>query len=266
MVVNLLIWSKDRACQLDLLLRSMEKHARGLFRPTVIYTYSSGFYKAGYSKLQKEDYDITWIYENNLQHQTRDYINSAEGHICFSTDDQVFHSKVCKCLLDHLPKADNEVFSLRLGLNTLVQDCHAGTYQKPLYNFVQENDKIISWNSNEYHPFDNYGYPLALDTHIFTAHKVQELISYFDFKSTNELESKMQQYTQTINRISSFKNSVSVNIPMNNMSSVTRSGEKHPFDLQFLNAQYLEGKQIDLEDIEQVKWLGCHSEHNLRLK
>lgn len=264
-MIKLLVWSKDRACQLELLLNSLNRHAAGLFDINIIYTFSSGFYKAGYKKLQDSDYAATWIYETNLQKQTRDFINSAEDHVSFSTDDQVFFKHVNQeSLLKHLPQNDNEIFSFRLGFNTLVQDCHAGTYQRPLYNYVIEDD-IVSWNTNEYHPFDNYGYPLALDTHVFRATKMQELISYFEFKNTNQLESKMQNYTSTINRMSSFTNSVSVNIPCNNMSTITRSGEKFAFDVQFLNEQFLNGKRLDLDSIESNAWVGCHQEFDLQL-
>lgn len=265
-MIQLVVWSKDRACQLELLLRSIKKHASGLFDINVIYTHSSGFYKAGYTKLQSMDYDVKWILEFSLAQETRKLINDAKDHISFSTDDQVFFKTVDQdALLKHLPQANNEIFSFRLGHNTLVQDCHAGTFQRPLYNYVEE-DGIVSWNTNEYHPFDNYGYPLALDTHIFRAEKMQELISCFEFKNTNQLESKMQDYTRTINRMSSFTHSVSVNIPCNNMSTITRSGEKYAFDVNFLNEQFLDNKRLMLDDIEKNRWVGCHQEFDLQLE
>jgi 6-pyruvoyl-tetrahydropterin synthase len=145
-----------------------------------------------------------------------------------------------------------------------MQDCHTGRYQRPLYNPLVDGD-IVSWNSNEYHPFDNYGYPLALDTHVFQAAKMQELISCFDFKNTNQLESNMQQYTVTINRMYSFTHSVAVNIPMNNMSTITRAGEKYSYSLEELNNAFLEGRIIDLGHLAQETFIGCHQEAELRL-
>lgn len=262
-MINLLIWSKDRACQLELLLRSIEKHAKGIFSTSVLYTSSNSLFDKGYNQLQAKNYPVRWIREFDFEEQTRKYIGgvSSKDPICFSTDDMVFYTQ---CINPHIPQFDNEVFSFRLGFNTVMQDCHSGRYQRPLFNYVQ-NECLVSWNPNEYHPFDNYGYPLALDTHVFQAAKMQELISYFSFKNTNQLESNMQAYTIGINRMYSYETSAAVNIPTNTLSQVTRAGEVHPYSLEYLNNEFLGGKLINLENIERTSIIGAHQELPLEL-
>src|SRR5690606_38351156 len=83
------------------------------------------------------------------------------------------------------------------------------------------------------------------------------------FKTSNELESKMQNHVYDIDVIRSYKQSVAFNIPCNNMSTVTKHGEKFPYSLKYLNDNYLNGERLDLMAISKNNILGCHQEVEL---
>ncbi len=54
--MRVFIPSKDRVCQLDLLLRSMQENLPNInFNITILYTYSNEDYKNGYFKLMESD-------------------------------------------------------------------------------------------------------------------------------------------------------------------------------------------------------------------
>ena len=62
-MINALVLSKDRACQLRLLLESIKKYASGFFNEIrVIYTGSNSLYEEGYKKLQSENilHNLSW--------------------------------------------------------------------------------------------------------------------------------------------------------------------------------------------------------------
>lgn len=275
-MINLIIWSKDRACQLHLLLESLTYHAPCLFNINIIYKASNEAYKAGYDKVKKKfkyhiflDRKVNWIEETDgICNPTRQLINDQlENHTCFSTDDMVFYKKVEGLVEFALPKYYTEVFSFRLGENTIVQDCHTGELQPPLNNCYRSQN-FVFWNCNKYHPFSNYGYPLALDTHVFKKEFAKYLVNAVEWKTSNELESKWQSPEIRSNAIymSSFFQSVAVNIPMNNHSKITRFGEQFYYSTEKLNELYLNGECIDLYSIHNTNIIGCHQEIELNFR
>jgi len=58
--VDVLIWAKDRACQLDLLLRSIKDHFLGYNKIYIRYDYTSPEFKKGFQKVIDKDYGLLW--------------------------------------------------------------------------------------------------------------------------------------------------------------------------------------------------------------
>ena len=71
MNVNIIIFSKDRACQLDLLLRSMWSHIDSfdLYHIKVLYTYSNSLFYEGYRELiEREEFpSVFFKHETNFK-------------------------------------------------------------------------------------------------------------------------------------------------------------------------------------------------------
>jgi hypothetical protein len=53
--IKLIIWSRDRACQLETLLTSIEEFAPDIFDIETIWSYSANSYLLGYNKLLKKN-------------------------------------------------------------------------------------------------------------------------------------------------------------------------------------------------------------------
>jgi hypothetical protein len=51
--INSIIFSKDRASQLHLLINSLYKNAPGIFNLNVLYTFSNEDFEKGYEKLKE---------------------------------------------------------------------------------------------------------------------------------------------------------------------------------------------------------------------
>lgn len=262
-MINLIVWSKDRACQLDCLLRSLPINFFN--KVYVIYKTSDDNFQKGYEKLSARFQHVIFIKEVSLHDQTMEVIGeclSSTSKIALSTDDTVFFKNP--------PMTPEEVvksmgpqtvtFSFRYGFNTIVQDCHIDSYQ-PSLNIYQDCGDYISWNSEYYHPLTNYGYPFGLDMHVYDAQMLYNLANQIDFKNTNQLESGLFHLRVHAPKIiNSFKHSVAVNIPCNNMSGITRSGEKYPFTIEELNKAYLDDYIINLDDIKGARIIGSHQE------
>lgn len=264
-MITAIIWSKNRACQLHLLIESIRENIPHVFDIKVVYKATSPEFQSGYNKVVNSFVNDSLFHESekfNMERLTRQILEEANDKVAFFTDDTVIFKKSPLIGQDFMDKVkiDNAVFSLRLGLNTIVQNCHTGELQYPLNQFHNEGD-TISWDFSRYHPHMNYGYPFGLDGHIFDTSIVKYIIKHFRFKNTNELESNLFHWKHRIPQtMRSFKHSIAVNIPINGMSGVTRHGEKHPCSIEELNALYLDDYIIDLNEIMKHEIYGCHQE------
>lgn len=270
-MIDLIIWSKDRAAQLHLLLDSIQEHMPNTFSIDVVYTYSNEMYKGGYDSIITEKAlrdpvtrcNVVFHNEQDFRKDTMFTIAnklSDNDLVAFSTDDTVLirPAEFKKEFMDNV-----SVFSLRLGFNTIEQDIHNRTQQPPL-NTYDDEGQTISWNFADYHPHHNYGYPFGLDMHVYHRDELYNLMKYIPFKNTNELESALFHRKTCIKpKMRSFKESVAVNIPVNSISGVTRAGEINSSPAEFLNSEYLKGRRLSLDALSKEKIVGCHQEINL---
>jgi hypothetical protein len=261
-LINLIIWSKNRACQLDALLRSINEYAPNTFYPVVVAKAIGSDHQKAYDQLFSER-SVPFTNEEDFYKDTLQEITSDFEFTAFSTDDMIFYRELPS--KPWLPELPNQIFSFRLGRNTTIQNCHTGEKQLPLFNPLVK-DSCLEWCPKDYIPLSNYAYPLALDLHVFRTEYLQQLLKNIGpFRNSNELESKMQAYTYDIDVMRSYTESVAFNIPCNNLSSVTRAGEQFPYSNEFLNEQYLSGKRIDIDKVSTVPIVGAHQEICLEL-
>lgn len=269
-MVRLIVWSKDRACQLQLLLESIKEYADGLFKTHIIWTASDIQYRRGYHRLMqwcaKHMPSAYFIAEKDFREDTLKVMrDNPIGHVAFSTDDTVLFKPFPingAPLLDFLPLNGGEVFSLRLGFNTLMQNCHTGQYQPPLSHFYK-NDVVVNWDSRFYHPNDNYGYPFGLDMHIYKTKEMLERMEKLAWNTSNQLESSLYNLRDQTPFMTAFHHSVAVNIPMNNLSTVTVAGQDYAYSNEELNELYLKEQVINLKAISREKFIGAHQEVKL---
>jgi len=264
-MINLLIWSKDRACQLDLLLRSLPHN---LFNVYTLYKSSSSEYQLGYDKLIKLYPEYFFTKESDFELQTRFIIKCSGKYICLSTDDTVFYDcpKISASGIEAAMSDDVITFSFRYGKNTVLQNHNTGEMQ-PSLNIYEDCHDYIRWRFDQYYPLHNYGYPFGLDMHVYKADILTELINQFSFSNTNQLESNLFKYTNVVPKvICSEHMSTAVNIPANNMSGITIAGAMYPFSNETLNNVWLSGNQIDINSILGQKVVGCHQEFDFRFE
>ena len=69
-MLNIVCYSKNRACQLELLLRSMNKFWKHNHQINVLYTYTDDEYEKGYDILIDEYKNINFVLEKNFKKDT----------------------------------------------------------------------------------------------------------------------------------------------------------------------------------------------------
>lgn len=254
---HLIIWSKDRAAQLDMLLNSVASQRIKIFdRISVIFKASSPEFLRGYLLLDYPGLNVRFYNEQycDFERLTKTVVNNPKyDSIYFCTDDTVLYAETP----NYLPSVKyGECISLRLGLNTIMQNCHTGEIQLPLNQYVEDGN-WIRWNPHSYYAVSNYGYCFGLDMCGYNATHIRNIFKQISFKTTNQLESALFKFRDSITTINAFSKSVAVNIPYNNISGVTACMQGTPSLLQ-LNTEFLNGKRLKWDTNSRV--IGCHQE------
>ena len=68
-MINIVIFSKDRACQLELFLRSMKNFffEWSLCKVSILYTYSNDSFKKGYEKTRFYHPEFNYVLEDGIR-------------------------------------------------------------------------------------------------------------------------------------------------------------------------------------------------------
>ena len=119
--INIIIFSKDRACQLEALLRSMQEYFHYPYIAYILYDASSAEYERGYERLIPSYPEIIWIRQSNFKADflslLHDTVNKAYPYLMFLVDDILFVREFTGTdLLDRFA-ADQDILavSLRMG-------------------------------------------------------------------------------------------------------------------------------------------------------
>ena len=134
--LSIVIFSKDRAAQLDLCLKSIYKNLETLseqWRIYIVYTASSKEFESGYTKLSGEWNKKPSVYFLSEKKyggfkKTLEYcMKHWEDHVLFFTDDDIAYRKL-EYKYEEIVREELFCTSLRLGSNTFVQDQYINSH------------------------------------------------------------------------------------------------------------------------------------------
>jgi len=262
--INSIIFSKDRASQLHLLINSLYKNAPGIFNLNVLYTFSNEDFEKGYEKLKeicKENFwNVNFIKESNFKEDLMNLLKSDYKYTTFFTDDDVLFDKVdLQTIEEALNKEDVFCFSLRLGKNTTY--CYSENQNNQIVISGEENNFIYwDWQKSWY----DFGYPLSVDGHIFKTKEISKLTKPLSFVNPNTYEAALQIYENfPKNMMAGYKDgSKLVGIPVNVVQNVfpNRKGEKFGISAKDLNDKFLNSTFINIDLMEFKSVIGAHQE------
>jgi hypothetical protein len=267
--MNIVIFSKDRAAQLDLFLRSMKQMFPGWHRSKnvhVLYTYSNEAFGSGYVKTITLHPDIHYAYENKGMFK-KDLLKLIEINRLFTVffvDDNVFKntfSMQCEEVREFLIREDIACISLRLCPR--INYCY--TMDVPMTPPMFSDGGRYIWKWKEASPGD-WSYPMSMDGHIFKTEEILPLLGLLDYSNPNTLEGTLASSPFNIPRMICFSDSKIFNIPANKVQDVNgnRHGNLSAWDI---NEQYLKDKRLSLAKIlsnpEAVENMSCHQDIKL---
>ena len=260
-MIDMIVWSKNRAMQLDLLLRTTREKAIIIKQIYIIYTHSSWRFEHGYEKLMKNtfgDKQITWVKEISFR---EDFIKGLEQlkteYVLPSNDDNVFINKFDLCY----PLNDDEVaYSLRL--NPRVNFCQAANLQIPPPFFIPPNDGNGSyrWDWTKCNPLGDWGYPHPADSNVYKRQYFINLLKRVRFKGLGEFENAINtNRPKDKPYMCCFEKSKLINI-CNNRVSNTSPCPHGNVTAEELNDRYLYGQRINPRPFYKMEKNQCHIE------
>jgi hypothetical protein len=243
--LHVLIFSKNRACQLDSLLRSIRDHFRvPCATITVLYRATTAAFEAGYEALIKRRTleDIAWRAEICFSDDVRDIVGSLDDGslIMFFVDDTVLFRP---CNLDAVLEAfsDRHLFvSLRTSKAYRADDppdfITDGPFLEWKWNYSRR--KWVTWN-----------YPFSVDGNIFHVNHLKKVIDKISFQAPNSFEGRMHTYRHAwwikrIKRALAPMDAVVFNNPLNRVQAEGETWHENVTP-ESLNDAYCNGYHLD---------------------
>ncbi len=259
--LEVVIFSKDRACQLDALLRSMHQFVRVDHHKTVLYTSSTDEFDRSYDLVTDSFSGVAFVKEMNFKNDLLDILGSAKDeqrHILLLVDDSLFTRLYTGG--DNLAVFDQDedilTISLRLGEN--ITYCQVRQIETIPHDFSRSN----TWKWRDAH-VGYWNYPMSVDGHIFRATDIVSLIERLEFTNPNTLEAGLCSNPIERPLMLAERRPYTVNLSLNRVQEdiANPHGE---ITAEELNEAYLRGERIDFGPILSAKFHSCHVTPNVR--
>jgi len=263
-MINITIFSKDRACQLELLIRSMKLYFKEFYENeiNILYTYSNDKFKEGYEKLFliHNDKNINYIKETlKFKEHVLLLLNQENPYTIFFVDDIVFknpfslESKQFK-----LFTMNDEILTLSLRLHPYLTYCYPARIRMNPPNF--DSNLIFKWQGQS----GDYNYPMSMDGHFYRTKEFSALTKVLNFNNPNSYEGILAGYPLNRPKMICFEESVIVNNPINKVQNYNNNIHGI-ISAEYINNEFLENKIIELENFKGIKNFSCHQEIDIKL-
>ncbi|MDP9225568.1 MAG: hypothetical protein M3P18_17340 [Actinomycetota bacterium] len=252
--VTCIVFSKDRAMQLEACLRTIEQNAPYRGPIIVIYLATAPDFSQAYESFAMTDRIRMVSQSDDFRRDICDAVHAAERYTVFHTDDDFFFRPSA---VRPVPTDDFACFSLRLGENT--------TYSYPLDRKQRvppaiAAQSVIAWDWTRAE--GDFAYPMSVNGHIFETGLVQTMLRGARFSNPNELEHELhlRRYRAQPLMLSPRKSCV-VSVPVNAVSRTrNRRGQNRHYSPAALNARFLAGERIDFGAMDFSDVHGAHQE------
>lgn len=269
MLLNGIVFSKDRAMQLDLLLESILLNFNFEdYKINILYKSSNDEFQKGYDLVINKYPQFNFKKEESFKENVLSLFNDSDYTVFFTDDDIIYKSfKLTKDELHNIFELSKAIcFSLRLGLNTT--NCYTMQRLNKLENYNKHEffydtkfiETFISWKVAD--GTNDYAYPMSVDGHIFKTEYIKNLCEVLDYTNPNLFEAMLSNFGRGEMIISSYEHSKLVNSPINRVQETFQnlSGMKYKYSVEDLNEMYLDGLILNLEKMNFEEINGCHQE------
>lgn len=255
--IGMVIFSKDRAMQLDLLLRSIKANAQSFSnKATVVYLATSYDSSRCYQHVINKHSDFfSFMRESDFASNVIEVVERAENqYILFNSDDNVFIGK-----MPNIVETDfaDDICAISLRLHPGVNVCQPASLDiKPPQMAIGPDTETITWDWTEFDPRGCWGYPHAIDSNVYRKDEILPVLKSGDFHNPTGAEIHLNNNRPSKTKMLCYVKPTIVNIPANIVSGNSANPVKGPTTKE-LDQLYLDGLQIkDVRIKENLN--ACH--------
>jgi hypothetical protein len=257
-MINIVIFSKDRACQLELLLRSLKHFFKEwqLCNISVIYKFTDADSSDGYDLCKKLHPEFEYVSQNfgkdlgqSFKDLTLSVIDDANPLTFFMVDDLLFKDDVSITDPEFAQFANAEdVLCLSLRMSSLIDYCYPINKTVSPPPEILQGESYWDWTSAS----GDWGYPMSVDGHVFNTEVIKPLVKFLNYSNPNLFESGLAQCAYMTSHVMPQMicyrdNSKIMNIPANRVQDTFANRSGNLVSAEELNKLFLSGLRIKLE-------------------
>ena len=258
--VTCVIFSRNRALQLDALLRSIEKYSKSSFDIIIQYSCSSNHrnsYEVLKERFNRVD-NCKFVEEQSFPSTLIEVIKSIKTQIVFFlVDDQVFVRPFN--IEDVITLVGRKsFFSLRLG-RTITD---FGIYEMKLApNYIIE-DKYLTWSWKKNKSQKDWGYQFSVDGTVYRSIDVLRASMAIPFKAPNSYEDNMNSIImfRGNNKGISYYEPVVINLIINasRQEKEYDNFESGEYSIDDMLELWELGKKFSIDEISKIRFSSTH--------
>ena len=251
--MDIIIFSKDRAAQLDLCIRSIKEY---VFNPkiTVLLTWSNQDYLDGYAKLLSKHKGVSYVEQGNFKRTLRRTIKECGKTLVMMVDDSIFIKKLneIEIRIAERDTKDKRVKCYSLMLSPEIDYCYAKD-QRYIPSTLWHDIYVYFFNWAVEADWSDWGYPHQVGGNLWTKEYLLKITKWISFKNPNELECKLN-FPLRRRRYSSrwmgcFPDTKILTTPINYIpKKETENRNSGLYTLKELNDKFLDDYQIKLPE------------------
>lgn len=269
--INTIIFSKDRALQLDATLRSFYFQCEDFYEQKifVICKYSSDEFKKDYDIIREEFNcynNIVFVDETSFKDDVINYTKDSD-FILWIVDDNIFikNFNLHKCCEILHQNKDSVAVSLRLGKNTVY--CYPVDKFQAVPEF-EEKDDLLSyrWDLAEL----DFNYCMEVSSSIYRTNDLFDYLKKLEYKNPNTLEEQLNLNKNQIagdkKNLICYPESRTFCAPLNKVQADcnNRDSGNRDYSTLELSKMYKEHKRIAVDNYFTFLPYGCHQDIELK--
>lgn len=244
-----LVFSKNRAMQLQAMIESFFLHCNDDVKMRVLYKATSQLHKNQYNNLRNKFSNIKFEEEYNFKTQVLESISKFQ-YVLFVCDDDIFVKDfdLAETISSLKKNTDAICFSLLLGRNT--HYCYMKNREQKIPQFEEQGNILkYDWDSAD----TDFRYCLEITASIYRVTDIFWLIKRIRFTSPNLLEGRMalnrELFVKDRGKRLCYEQSVVFANQVNGVQTVTenRAGNNEKYSSENLAQMYEDGFRIDVK-------------------
>ena len=258
-MLNVVVFSRDRPAQLDLLLRTIEKYVKIQYQITVLANASNGTVSFGYSLCQKDHPTVTFDFSEKTLGFKAASLNAIRPNnqlTMLIVDDAIFRDEISLSdpeVLRLLTDVSVESLSLRLGSH--ISKCYMqGSADTPPPSI--RNHKFL-WVGQ----LGDWGYLQSVDGNVYRTDDLVKLMQTAEYSNPNTLEIELNRCSiRPRPYVAAYETSKVITIPHNRVQQQFRGNRNGGGDATLLNSSYVSGGRIRMVDYSSLRNETTHVE------